>query len=150
MVSTVALRNTTGRPDGKELLFTAAFWLILLTSLCPGCNDAKQATRHRLDSGRPGPFPHLCSRVAIHIFKGLTLAINSVRITDTCPLITYYSTEKLMSRISLRGSASLGVGSGTAPPGRDESGPYAPPRHHTTGLRIVEADLDIGAPFLLR
>src|SRR5690348_6673487 len=37
MVSTVALRKTTGRPDGKELLLSAGFWLILLTSLCSGC-----------------------------------------------------------------------------------------------------------------
>ena len=35
IVSTVALRNTTGRPGGKRSL-SAEIWLIVLTSLCRG------------------------------------------------------------------------------------------------------------------
>ena len=41
----------------RELLFTAAFWLMLLTSLSSGFRDAKQALRYSLDTGRLLPYP---------------------------------------------------------------------------------------------
>src|SRR5205085_9886944 len=102
IVSTVALRNTTGRPEGKELLFTAAFWLMLLTSLSSGFRTRNRPYDTCWIQIVSYLLPRHSSRVVKPTFKRSLEEMNGVRITDVCPLKTYYTIEESVSRTSLR------------------------------------------------
>src|SRR5579884_1754778 len=69
LVNTVALRNTTGRPDGTDLPFTDGFWLMLLTSLCSGCKDAKQVSSQPVEGRSPRAFIYITVAVLHYILQ---------------------------------------------------------------------------------
>jgi len=102
MVNTVAFRNTTGRPERKELLFTAAFWLMLFTSLSSGCRTRSRPHDIRWIPIASYLLPRPGSCVVIPTIERQEEEMKCDRITDICPLNTYNIIGEAVSRISLR------------------------------------------------
>ena len=140
MVNTVALRNTTGRPEGKESLFTTAFWLMLLTSLSSGSRTRSRPYNACWIQVVSYLLPHFGSRVVIPTFKRPLEEMNGVRITDICPPKKYYTIERSVSRTSLRCDRGL----------LTHGFPWKSDDDCHLGFTYKEGnDLDIGVWFLL-